>query len=154
MGKLSDHLMQETVQPQVIIDCVALIDLQVQQKKGISGTLLKTSYKAFKAVMPNMTTQAIELLLPDFAGVFDQFYEEYLKQSNPPEFKIWLFSRKEQVADQMLAVTDVLIQYSEKRIVKSIYQRLRKSAHRNVSQAVEDIADLIIKYSLLKKGVY
>ena len=78
MGVLKDNILSDADRPSVIKDCVQLVDAEVAAKKGVSGMMIKSSYKMFKAIKPTIVENAVETLLPAFAEKLDIQYEKYL----------------------------------------------------------------------------
>lgn len=145
MGALKDKLLETDVRPKVVADCVVLVDKEVASKKGISGAIIKTGYKAFKAIKPTIVKEAVEHLLDDFVGVLDGHWAEFA-ESGGASFETFALARDTRIADDLLGITDAIINKSDKSALKKIYQGLRKVAERNVAQAVPAVARLIEKY--------
>lgn len=148
MGIVKEKLLDGAQRPRVVADCVQLVDDQVAAKKGVTGLMIKGGYKAFKAIKPGIVREAVENLLDDFVEIADGHYAEYLKvqPDKSTGFETWATVREGRIADDLLHVTDNIIERSEKIALKKIYYGMRKVAERNVAQAVPDIARLIVKY--------
>ncbi|MBN2531009.1 MAG: hypothetical protein JXR76_31775 [Deltaproteobacteria bacterium] len=149
MGILKDNILDESKKPSVIQDCVQLVDAEVAAKKGVTGMMIKSSYKVFKAIKPTIVKDAVETLLDDFAKRLDEQYEKY--QAAVPDksqpFDKWATSRDREIADQLLGVTDDIIARSDKGAIKKIYSGLRGVAEKNVAAAVPAIGKLVMKYA-------
>ena len=148
MGTVKDKLLESDIRPKVVVDCVYLVDGQVASKKGVTGMMIKGGYKAFKATKPTIVSDAVEILLDDFVEVLDGHWDEYLS-SHPDRstpFDMWAGSRDLRVADDMLTVTDAIMNRSQKTALRKIYNGLRSVAQKNVAQAVPEVARLIVKY--------
>ena len=148
MGVLKDTLLQTDNRPVVIQDCADLVDREVARKKGVTGMMIKGGYKAFKAIKPSIVTDAVDILLDDFTAILDKFYDDYLKEQ--PEktrpFDRWTEPRDKKLADDLLTVTDNLMERSNKVAIKKVYNSLRKVAERNVAEAVPEVSKLIMKH--------
>ena len=148
MGILKEKLSQPSSRPQIISDCVRLVDGEVAAKSGMTGLMIKGGYKAFKAIMPTIVENAVDHLLDDFAVVLDKHYESYIA-ADPGKrvpFDAWAKNRDAVIADDLLKVTDGIMERSNKVTIRKIYQSLRKIAQRNVAEAVPAIGRLAIKY--------
>lgn len=145
MGALKDKLLDTSVRPLVVSDCVTLVDSEVSSKSGISGAIVKTGYKAFKAVKPTIVKDAVEHLLNDFTTVLDKYYDEF-KAAGAASFESWVKPKDTKLADDLLKVTDDIIAKSDKNALKKIYGGLRKIAQKNVAQAVPGTARLVEKH--------
>lgn len=148
MGAVKDKLLDTEVRPNVIADCVRVVDGEVASKKGMTGLVIKGGYKAFKALKPGIVEEAVTHLLDDFVAIVDKHYDEYL--ADEPErsagFDTWVSRRNMRVADDMLGVTDRVMDRTRFTALKKIYQGLRNIAQKNVAEAVPAIGRLVVKY--------
>ncbi len=145
MGTLKDKLMEADIRPKLISDCAAVVDSEVASKKGIGGMVIKTGYKAFTALKPNIVPEAVDYLLDDFVEKLDVQYESFSK-SGEASFEGWAAPRTMQIANDLLGVTDAIMARTNKTTLKKIYNGMRKVAERNVAQAVPAVGRLIDKY--------
>lgn len=146
MGVVADRLLDRDRRPEVIKDCVALVDSEVASKKGVTGMMIKGGYKAFKTMKPRIVPEAVDHLLDDFAPILDRHYEEFQAQEGASDFAGWAVQRDETIADDMLKVTDEKIERSDSGALKKIYKGLRNIAKNQVTAAVPGIASIILKY--------
>ena len=148
MGLLKDKLLENGSRTVVVQDCVVLVDKQVAAKKGVTGMMIKGGYKAFKAIKPTIVKEAVEILLDEFVVVLDHHYDAYLAEdaAQSTSFESWATSRDHKIADDMLGITDGMMERSNKKAIKKIYQGMRKVAEKNVAEAVPDMARLIVKH--------
>ncbi|MDD5305891.1 MAG: hypothetical protein PHU25_01085 [Deltaproteobacteria bacterium] len=148
MGTLSETLLADDKRGKVIEDSCRLIDGEVAAKSGITGLLIKGGYKAFKAVKPTMVHEAVTFLLPEFVGVMDRHYAEYLAAEPKKEMTLdrWLVRRDTKVADDLLGITDRIMDRSNKAALKAIYKKLRPVGQRNVKEAIPGIGRLIASH--------
>jgi hypothetical protein len=145
MGALKDRLLEAGKRPEVVSDCVVLIDHEVAAKKGVSGMVIKTGYKAFKALRPAIVKDAVEHLLDDFVTVLDKHYDAS-KEAGAASFESFAAPKDHTIANDLLGVTDAIIARSDKTALKKIYNGLRKVAEKNVAQAVPAVARLVDKH--------
>ncbi len=61
---LRDIMLAPDVQPKVIDDGLALVDEQISDKSGISGTAVKLAYKSVVSFSPGHIRYMIEQLIP------------------------------------------------------------------------------------------
>jgi len=148
MGILLDTLLQESKRPVVVKDCVSLVDSEVAAKTGMTGMIVKTGYKAFKAIKPTIVETAVETLLNDFAKVLDKHYDTYLAAypDKSKSFDQWAAPRDKEMANDLLGVTDDIMNRSSKVAIKKIYSSLRHIAEKNVAEAVPGIGRLVVKH--------
>lgn len=148
MGVLKDKLSLPERRPQILDDCAKLVDAEVAAKSGVTGFMIKGGYKAFKAIKPTIVRDAADHLLDDFASVLDTHYELYLSAdpSKRVPFDAWAKNRDAMIADDLLKVTDGIMERSSKTAIKKIYKGLRTVAQRNVAEAVPAIGRLSVKH--------
>ncbi len=142
MGSLKDVLTSDEKRSAVITDCLALIDAEVGDKRGVSGLAIKAGYKAVKGIRPSFIRDAVEGLLPEFADALDPLFQEAQSQETG-SVGVYLRERAGAVAEALLAITDGKAERSDKGLVKSTYNRLRPTAKSNVEAAVPRLASLI-----------
>ncbi len=149
MGIVKDNILAEKNRPTVIKDCAQLVDQEVASKKGIAGMIIKTGYKAFKAIKPSIVETAVDVLLDDFAVKLDEHYEQYLKDvpDKGRSFEQWAKLKEQDIADTLLNITDDMMEKSKKQAIKKVYSGLRSVAKKNVVQAVPKISTLVVKYA-------
>src|SRR6476620_3199060 len=109
----------EAKKPEVVDDCLHLIESEVDDKGGLSGFAIKAGYKTIKGVKPGFIKQAVTDLLPEFAKALDPLYQEAKTKGTPVGdlFK----SNPSRVADALLAITDAKAERSKSGVVKGTY---------------------------------
>jgi hypothetical protein len=149
MGILKDKLGVPEKRPTVIADCVKLVDDEVASKSGVTGLMIKGGYKAFTTIMPRMVENAVDVLLDEFIVVLDRHYEAYLKAvpDKKTSFGAWAKNRDSVIADDLLKITDAIMDRSNKTAIKKIYSGMRKVAQRNVAEAVPGIGRLVERHA-------
>ena len=60
---LQEILLAPDTQPKVITDCYALIDQELSEKSGISGTAVKLAYKTVTSFAPGYLRNTVEDIL-------------------------------------------------------------------------------------------
>ncbi|MBF0118779.1 MAG: hypothetical protein HQK79_08080 [Desulfobacterales bacterium] len=151
MGAFRDALLSDVNRQNLIASCVNLIESEVSGKKGASGIMIRAAYKAFKSIKPKIVEKGVLYILDDFTYVLEQQYSLYLynETSNISGFDEWLIQRSIFIAEDMLKITDNIIEKSNKIVLKKIYGKLRDIASQNVALAMPKIAEIIMKF--LKK---
>ena len=144
MSTLADIL--EAKKPEVVEDCLHIIEAEVDDKGGLSGFAIKAGYKTIKGVKPGFIKQAVTDLLPEFANALDPLFQEAKTKGSPVGdfFK----SNSSRVADALLAITDAKAERSKSGVVKGTYDKLRGTAKKNVEAAVPRLGGLVQKYSV------
>ncbi len=147
MGILKEKFSPPEQRPLLIADCVKLVDSEVAAKSGVTGLMIKGGYKAFTTIMPRMVENAVDVLLDEFVVVLDRHYDTYLKAipDKKTPFEAWAKNRDVTIADDLLKITDEIMNRSNKTAIKKIYSGMRKVAQKNVAEAVPGIGRLVMK---------
>ena len=135
----------EAKKPEVVDDCLHLIESEVDDKGGLSGFAIKAGYKTIRGVKPGFIKQAVHDLLPEFAKALDPLYQE-AKTNNTPVGDLFK-SNPSRVADALLAITDAKAERSKSGVVKGTYDKLRGTAKKNVEAAVPRLGSMVQKYA-------
>jgi hypothetical protein len=139
MSTLVEQIGQK--RPAVITDCVELIDNQVKQK----GFIMKSAYATIKAIKKGFVAETVDSLLDDWLGKLQPHYDKWAtaKQSS---FSDYIIARQDDVAEDLLSVTDQRAEKSSHGTAKKMYSKMRDGAKRNVVEAIPDLARLIEKH--------
>ena len=65
---LEEILLAPDTRPQVTADCYALIEQEISEKSGVSGTAVKLAYKTVNTFKPGHIRFMVGHLLPDAFG--------------------------------------------------------------------------------------
>ena len=141
MTNLVEQLGKAPVREQVIVECIELIDAQVKQK----GFLIKGAYSTIKAIKRKFVPEVVDALLDDWLGKLQPHYDKWAatKASSLNDF---LVARGDDVAEDLLSVTDVRAEKTTHTTAKKMYNRMRDGAKKNVIEAMPDLAKLIEKH--------
>lgn len=139
---LRDALNDPAKKPVIIADAAKLVDEEVSSK-GFSAVVLKAGYAAVKGIKPGMIPEVLDRLLPDFADKLDPYWEAAKKTNDP---KGHMASKKSEVAESLLGVTDAKVKNAKSSLVRGTYEKLRGSAKKNVEEAVPRLAKLLEKH--------
>ncbi len=145
MSSLNDVLGDEAKKPQIVDDCISLIDAEMSEKGGISGLALKAGYAAIKGVKPGFIRQVVTDLLPEFASALDPIFQEAQGSGKP--VGDFIGGERSRVADALLSITDGKAQRAKSGVVKGTYDKLRGTAKKNVEAATPRLGKLIEKYA-------
>jgi Family of unknown function (DUF6918) len=145
MSTLNDILLAPGNRPKVVVDCVRLIDEEVDSKGGLSGLAVKGAYALVKAVKPGFVSEAVENMLDDFVKRLEPFYDAAQAKNEPvgPAMN----ARANDVAEALLAISDERAQRSKNNTLKKAYAKLRPTGKKHVEAAVPRIGRLIAKYT-------
>jgi hypothetical protein len=144
-AKLQDILLAPDVQPQVTADCLKLIEQEVSDKSGVSGTAVKIAYKTVKTFKPGYLQSMVERLLPDIVDNLQPYWADF-NASGASEFGDYLVKRSEEVSEALLSVTDKHAEFSQRPAILKAYRTVRGSAAKHVTAALPRVGALVQKY--------
>lgn len=141
MTNLVETLGKEPGREAVITDCCDLIDAQVKQK----GFLIKGAYATIKTIKKKFVPEVVDSLLDDWLGKLQPHYDKWsaTKSTSLTEF---LVARSDDVAEDLLSVTDARAQNTSHGTAKKMYLKMRDGAKKNVVESIPDLAKLIEKH--------
>jgi uncharacterized protein DUF6918 len=143
---LQEILLAPDTQPKVITDCLALIEQQVSDKSGISGTAVKLAYKTVTTFAPGYLRSTVEEILPELADKLQPFWADFTT-SGGSEFGDYLAKRGDEVAEALLSVTDARATASSRPTIVKAYRSVRGSAAKHIEVALPQLGDLVLKYA-------
>ena len=143
---LREALLAPDVHPQVIADCLALIQQQLTEMSGFSGTAVKLAYKTVNKFAPGHIRHMVESLLPDMADRLQPYWAEF-GASGGSAFGDYLAKPGREVADCLLAVTDARAAASGRPTIVKAYNSVRGSASKHVEAALPQVGALVQRYA-------
>jgi hypothetical protein len=143
---LQEIMLAPETQPQVTTDCYTLLEQELSDKSGVSGTAVKLAYKTVNTFMPGHVRFMVGALLPDMVVKLDPIWAEFTT-SGGSEFGDYLAKRGDEVAEVLLTVTDARAAASGRPTVIRAYRSVRGSAAKHVQAALPRIGDLVMKYA-------
>ncbi len=135
---LVERLGKEPVRSKVVDECVELVETQVKNK----GFLMKGAYATVKAVKKRFVPEVVDALLDDWLGKMQPHYDKW-EASKPGTFADYVIARSDDVAEDLLSVTDQRAARTSHGTAKKMYEKMRDTAKKNVVEAIPDLARLI-----------
>src|SRR5688572_11537275 len=120
---LIERLGTEPVRAKVVDDCLGLIDQQVRTK----GLVIRTAYGTIKAIKKSFVPEVVGALLPDWLGKLQPHYDKWLAAGGSGAFSEYLVSRSDDVAEDLLSVTDGRADRTSHGTAKKLYVKMRPS---------------------------
>lgn len=145
MATLPEMLLAPEVKPQVVADCEALVNNEVSDMAGISGTAIKLAYKAVRTFDAGHIHYMIEQLLPSIADALQPYWADFTAVGG--EFGDYLAKREDEVSEALLAITDERGRNSPRPTIVKAYNSVRGSAAKHVKAALPAVGALIQRYS-------
>lgn len=152
MPTLVERIATPPQRAQVIEDCAHLIDDTVKHKSGLSGMAIKAGYATIKTIKRGFVTGVVDALLDDWLGKLQPHHDRWAAGGSGT-FSEFVIARSDDVAEDLLQVTDDRAATTSHTTAKKAYTRMRGSAKKNVIDAIPDLARLIEKHLALAATV-
>lgn len=146
MKTLADILGAPHQRDAVIADVVALIEQQVARRTGLGGIGLRTALGMVKAARPDLLQRAVTRLLPEFAAALEPLYRQFRNGHEDRDFSLFLQKHAVEARDALLATADRHVAALSNASLKSVYQRFRGTAEKEVEDAIAPLSRLIRGY--------
>ncbi len=141
------------LRPQILRDCVEVLDGEVARKRGASGLIIKGGFKIVKKLKGGrMVEDLIGWLLEEFMRSLDPFYQEYraMDAASRGSFSDFIIDDSENVAEALLSVTDQRRERATTKVLIKTYDRLRPTAIKHVEEGIPAIGRMVQKYIVLE----
>ncbi|MEC9466265.1 MAG: hypothetical protein VX834_10795 [Myxococcota bacterium] len=145
MNALNDVLLEQSTRDNVITDCVALVETEIQSKSGLSGVAIKTAFGVVHKVNPKFVHLAVSSLIDDFVKAMNPVYDSY-KETGRNDLRSYWIQEKGALANSLLQVADRRMDRAQNKAIKKVYAKLRPTGLKHVEASVPAIADVISKY--------
>jgi len=143
---LQEILLAPDTKPSVQSDCYTLIQQEVSELSGISGTAVKVAYKTVTTFAAGHVQVMIESLLPRMVEQLEPFWTDF-GTAGGADFGDYLSKRGGEVADALLVVTDERAESSERPTLIRAYRSVRGGAAKHIQAALPRVGDLVLKYT-------
>jgi hypothetical protein len=142
---LRQVLLAPDTQPQVITDCFALIEQELEDKSGASGAALRMAYKTVTNFKPGYLRRTLKDMLPEIVDRLEPYWADF-RASGGADFGGYLAKHGEEVSESLLSVTDALAAVSGRPVIVRAYRSMRGSAIKHVEAALPRVGDLVLRY--------
>lgn len=137
---LNNLIQDPSIKASIVNDLAQLMNEQVAAKGGMGGMALKTAYKVINGIGPQYVQGAIGRLLPEVFNALDPMWQAGSQSGDPVAY---LTQNSSQAADAVLSVTDDRMASKGEGVIRSTYNKLRKSVKGDVEAAIPGIAKII-----------
>jgi hypothetical protein len=142
---LAEYVGAASTRDRVVADCVTLVDEEVKSKGGLSGVAIKGAYGTVKAIKPRFVPEVIDALFDDWVGKLEPYYAKW-RSGGSGSLAEFLTARSDDVAEDLLSVTDTRAARSKHKTATKLYGKMRPSAKRNVTAAIPKLGALMERY--------
>jgi len=129
----------------VIEECVGLIDAQVKRKGGLGGIAVKGAYATVKAIKRGFVSSTVDALLDDWLHKLQPHHDKW-SAGGGGSFSEFLIARSDDVAEDLLLVTDERAATTSHTTARKAYVKMRGSAKKNVIEAIPELARMIERH--------
>ena len=143
---LQEILLAPDTKPDVVADCLTLIEQEVAGKSGVSGTAVKLAYKTAKTFAKGYLRDTVDNLLPDFVAALEPYWADFIA-SGASGFGDYLVKRGDEVSGALLSVTDARAKMSERPVIIKAYGTVRGGAAKHITAALPAVGALVEKYA-------
>jgi hypothetical protein len=143
---LREMLLAPEVQPQVVVDCQALVKQELSAKSGVSATAIKLAYKVVTTFAPGYYQSSMESMLPDMSDQLEPFWADFITTGGS-EFGDYLAKRGDEVAEALLVVTDAMARRSDRAAIVKAYKSVRGGASKHIETALPNLGAMVQKYA-------
>jgi len=143
---LQQIMLAPDIRRDVLTDCFTLIDQEMSDLSGVSGTAVKLAFKTVNTFLPGHVYHMAEILLPDMVAQLEPFWADFTT-SGGSAFGDYLAKRGDEVAQALLTVTDDQAAASDRPTVIKAYRTVRGGAAKHVQNALPRVGDLVTKYA-------
>ena len=130
MSSLVEQLGKPPKRATVVADCVELIDAQVKQK----GFVIKSAYATIKAIKKRFVPEVVDGLLDDWLQKLQPHHDKW-SAAKQGSFSDYVISRSDDVAEDLLSVTDARAQRTS-----------HTTAKKNVVEAIPELSRMIERH--------
>ena len=148
MRTVPETLLAPETRPRVIADCEKLVDKEVADMSGVTGTAVRLAYKTVSTFDSGHIPAMIGTILPNVAEALQPYWASFA--ANPAvsggDFGAYLASREDEVAESLLAITDSRQRASSRPTIVKAYKTVRGSAVKHVKAALPALGQLVQGY--------
>jgi hypothetical protein len=142
-------LLAPDIQPTVVSDCEQLVNNEVAELSGITGTATKLAYNTVRTFDAGHIHGMIETILPKVADALQPYWAGFTAEftASGGDFGDYLATREDEVAESLLAITDERRDHSVRPTIIKAYNTVRGRAIKHVKAALPALGALIQKYA-------
>jgi hypothetical protein len=142
---LADYVAVPPVRGNFINECVTLVDGEVRGKRGLGGIAVRGAYATVKAIKRGLVPELVEALLDEWLHNIEHYHTDWKKGASA-SFTSYVTARSEDVADDLLKVTDERAARSKHKTAAKAYRKLRGGAQKHVAAAVPQLGELVERH--------
>ena len=138
MSSLIEDLGNPPQRSELVTEAATLIDAQVKTR----GFFVRSAYATIKALKSGIVPEVVDSMLDAWLAKLQPHYDAWAA-TKPGTFADYLVAHGDQVAEDLLAVTDARAARTSKATAKKLYGKLRGSAKENVVESLPELARML-----------
>lgn len=147
MKSLKEIIEDPKVSQSVLADGLRVLDEEIARRSGIGGMAIKGAYKIVKNVQGGrMLEKAVKVLMPEFVDKLDPHFACFQEEKRRETLEAYLRPHYDDLAEELLAVTDRKIKETDNRAVRGAYDKLRPKARKEVIASLPALARMMERY--------
>ncbi len=148
MSTLADLLLTDEKRPEVVRDCVQVIEEEVASKKGLTGIAIKTGFATVKKVKAGIIPNVVNGLLDEFVEKLEPYNAQFAADDSQTDFVAYATYQAPNIADALLSITDARADKNDNRVLVGAYRKLRPAGKKQVVAAMPRIAAMLKKHGV------
>jgi hypothetical protein len=143
---LAEQITVEPTRARVVDDCVRLVDDEVKGTGGLGGIAVRAAYATINTIKKGFVREVVDALLDDWVRQLESHYGRWRAAGGTTSFADHVTARSDDVADDLLKVTDERAERTRHNTARKAYQKLRGSAKKHVAGAVPKLGRLVERH--------
>lgn len=145
MKSLSDILLTPEKKDAAIADFAHLLEDSVHQRHGLKGMAMKTGLSMLKAARPDIMTRGATRMLPEFVTALDPLFAQFQAEGGR-DFAAFLTRHADEAVQRIASAADRSIAQSTHATAKSVYEKFRGGAEKDIAGLLPQVGALVNKY--------
>ena len=146
MKSLSSILLAPERKEAAVADLARLLESALSNRGGLSGIAIKTGVSMLKAAKPDVLQRGAERMLPKFAKALQPLFDRYQASGNS-DFATFLGNNATEATKALADAADQLMATSQNATAKSLYEKFRGGAEKDIAAMVPQVGKLIQRYT-------
>ena len=146
MKSLSSILLAPERKEAAIADLAKLLESALSNRGGISGVAIRTSVSMLKAAKPDVLQRGAARMLPKFAAALQPLFDRY-QSAGGGDFAAFLGNNATEATKALADAADQLMATSQNATARSLYEKFRGGAEKDIAAMVPQVGKLIQHYT-------
>lgn len=140
---LRDLVADPVQRPRIASDAVSEAGIAVRERTGLKAAAAQFGLDAINRIRPGFLALQVDQLLPAMAEAVEPWWIEGRAHGDAPA---WLNAHADEVAEALLAVTDLHVAAARDEAAVTVYSRLRSTAPRRIADEMPRIGAFVARW--------